>query len=277
MSILRAAAILALASIAAPALAETPAPLNGAETLSFGTQARPERTVFFTALLGIQSKPAYFGSDELTLGPQFKGSVGFVNFAGVNIGQPRFEDDPYERPQGFGARASFRFIGARESGDYDELDGLDDIDPTLELGLGAGYIWPNFEVYADARYGIGGSDAWVGELGANYVARPTDRLSLRIGPRFLYGSENYTDTYFGISDEEAARSQFGAYDPEGGLVSAGVEMIATYRLGERWWLEGGAKWERYQGDAADSPIVQNGSEEATEVRIGIRRAFVLEF
>ncbi len=100
-------------------------------------------------------------------------------------------------------------------------------------------------------------------------------MVLRIGPRLVYGSNEYADTYFGITPEESAASGLDAYDPGAGLTSAGFEAVATYQLTERWWLEGGAKWKQFKGDAANSPIVENGSNDYTEFRIGFRRLFTL--
>lgn len=253
------------------------APVAGAEHLTFGTQNRPGRAIYFSAALGAQVSPEYFGSDEMEFGPSFRGGLAYFNFLGVDFGETDFAADPYSRGSGFGLGLSFRFIQARDSDDYDELDGLDDIDPTLEIGGAFGYVWPNVEAIADLRYGFGGSDAWVGELRANYVTRPTDRLSIRIGPRLLFGSDNYVDTYFGVSEAESARSGLDAFDPDAGLVSAGVEAIATYQLADRWWVEGAVKWQHFEDDAGDSPIVRQGSSDYTRVRIGIRRAFVLRF
>jgi MipA family protein len=255
--------------------AADPSPLS--PDLSFGRGNRPDRAILFSLFLGAESSPAYFGSDEYEVGPSFRAGVAQLRFGAIDYGTSELRNDPRRRPQGFGYGLSFRYVGKRDSGEYDEIDGLDDIDPTLEVGFAAGYAWSSFEAIADARYGFGGSNAWVGELRANYVARPADRLAIRVGPRLLFGSENYTDTYFGISAEESERSGLEAFDPDGGLVSAGLEAVATYRLADTWWLEGGVKWMHFQGDAADSPIVESDASGAPEIRIGIRRAFAIRF
>ena len=57
----------------------------------------------------------------------------------------------------------------------------------------------------------------------------------------------------------------------------GLEAIATYQLGDEWWLEGRARWERLQGDAADSPIVEQGQDDMLTFSIGFRRALSLDF
>lgn len=259
-----------------PVWAQDAAPASEAD-LSFGSKNDGPRGLWFTALLGVQSGSAFFGSDEIETGATFSPSPIYLGTRRFSLGDPEFLDDPRERDLGFGLRGSFRFIGGRDAEEYDALEGLDDIDPTLEVGLGLAYTMPFAEAFADVRYGLGGSDGWVGELGADFIARPNDRLALRAGPRLLYGSDNYVDTYFGVSPDEGLSSGLSSYDPDSGLVSAGVEFTATYRLGDRWWLEGGARYDRFQDDAADSPIVQDGSDENTSVHIGLRRAFVLDF
>lgn len=251
---------------------------DDAPTGTLSTQGTARR-VIFSVLLGAENRPAYFGSDETVVRPVLRPSLLSLNYGPLNLGDEAdaFDDDPNDRPLGFGVGGSLRYVDERTDEDYDELDGLDDVDGSLELGLIAGYVWPNAEVFGIARYGVTGHNGWVGELGANYVANPADGFVLRVGPRATFGSDNYNDTYFGITPSEAAASDFEAYDPDSGLVSSGLEVIASYQLGERWWLEGRARWEQYQDQAADSPIVEQGSEEATTVSIGVRRAFVLDF
>ncbi|MEE4120786.1 MAG: MipA/OmpV family protein [Paracoccaceae bacterium] len=252
--------------------AEVPSVADG--TLS--TQGRDRRLVF-TVLLGAQTRPVYFGANETEVAPLFRPNVLAFDFGRIDLGDGALADDPLERPLGFAFGPSFRYIGDRNADDHDELAGLEDIDATFELGAQVGYIWPSVEAFGQLRYGFGGSEAWVGELGAYYVTRPADNFALRIGPRLLFGTDDYSDTYFGVSADEAAASGLSEFDPDGGLLRAGVEVIATYRLGEQWWLEGRARWDQFQDDAADSPIVRQGARDQGTVSIGVRRAFVLEF
>jgi outer membrane scaffolding protein for murein synthesis (MipA/OmpV family) len=288
-SLAGASALLAAVAASAPAAGQQAdggdagmtAPSFGAEVPSvadgtLSTQGR-ERRFVFTALVGAQSQPSYFGADENEVVPLFRPNVLAFDFGRLEGGDGDLSDDPLERPLGFAFGPSFRFVGERTADDHDELTGLDDIDATFELGAQVGYIWPSVEAFGQLRYGFGGSEAWVGEIGAYYVTRPADNFALRIGPRFLFGTDDYTETYFGVTADEAATSGLAEYDPEGGLLRAGVEVIATYRLGEQWWLEGRARWDQFQDDAADSPIVQQGARDQGTVSIGVRRAFVLEF
>lgn len=260
---------------AAPSFSQDLVP---APDLSLDPGNRRDRTLIFTALAGVKSEPAYFGADESKLGPDIRVNVAFLNFDAFRLGEELdVPDDPNARRQGFALGGSFRFVSGRDSGDFDDIDGLDDIDPSVELGLQVGYAWPQVEAFADLRYGVVGHESWVGELGANYVTRPNDRLALRVGPRLLYAGDSYADTYFGVDTDEAAESGLGAFEAEAGLMRTGVEVIATYQLSDRWWLEGRARYDRLRGDAADSPITRAGTDDQGTVSIGVRRAFVLDF
>jgi outer membrane protein len=274
--------ILLMTAFALPASAQSmdmarPVAGSPAPSATFSGPAETRRLLAFSAVFGVQVSPPYFGSDEMDFGPSFRGGLGAIRVGPINYSGGEDSSDPYRRANGFGYGVAFRFIGPRNSDDYDELDGLDDIDATVEIGGAVGYVWPNLEALVDARYGFGGSNGWVSEARLNYVARPTDNIAIRIGPRVLWGSDNYTDTYFGVTESESEDSSFAEYDPGAGLVSAGLEAIATYRLSDSWWLEGAVKWLQFQGDAADSPIVEQGSNDWTQVRIGLRRNFTLRF
>jgi outer membrane scaffolding protein for murein synthesis (MipA/OmpV family) len=258
-----------------PSFADAPPAVEGPR---FSTQGQRERTLIFTALLGARAEPTYFGSDDTRVRPDFKVNLALLNFGALEIGRasgvPR---DPNNRRQGFGIGGSFRYVGQRDASGDDDLDGLEDVDPSVELGFQLGYAWPSVETFVDFRYGVTGHESWVTELGANYVARPMDGFMLRVGPRIFYGDEGFAETYFSVDEGEAAASGLPEYEASAGLVSAGVEVIATYRLNDRWWLEGRARYDRLQNDAADSPITRAGSADQGTVSIGVRRAFVLEF
>ncbi|MFC3613664.1 MipA/OmpV family protein [Lutimaribacter marinistellae] len=247
--------------------------------LRYGTLSTrsTDRRLIFTFLLGGESRPSYFGSGDNEGIVKFSPNLLSLNLGQLQLGDEAdaFDDDPNDFPLGLVLGASFRYIGDREAADHPELTGMQDLDAALEVGGKIGYAWPKVEAFADVRYGVTGHKSWVGELSAYYVARPADKFVLRFGPRLLFGTDRYTSTYFGVTPAEAAASAFNAYNAGGGLVSAGVEMIGTYQISDRWWLEGRARWDKLQGDAASSPIVVD--DEMLTVSLGLRRAFVLDF
>ncbi|QFT99312.1 MltA-interacting protein MipA [Roseovarius sp. THAF8] len=207
----------------------------------------------FAAGIGGNYQPEYFGSDDYDAGV-----TGGFKFGHLRIGRLEFGDpDPNAVDLGWRPRGSLRLIGKRDSSDHVELTGLRDVDFSVEIGGGVGYTAENFQAFADVRYGVIGHESWVGELGADAIFRPSEDWTVTVGPRALWGSDDYASTYFGVTPAEATLSAFPAYTPGSGLVSAGIEVGAQYELSRNWYLDGTLAWNRYVGDAADSPIVQD--------------------
>lgn len=278
-----AAAVAAAASMAGTAAADGPAgsiadPVVAIAPGEAAPEPRPEQGRFglgVTLRGGLAVSPDYFGADSYQVGPDVN-----VSFHYLRLGQRLFgsEDFDAER-QGLGLRGSFRFVEDRESADFGPLTGLGDVDASVEAGLGVGYYGTRFNAFADLRYGVIGHESFVAELGADAVFRPGDDWRITAGPRALWGSGDYTSTYFGVTPAESAASggRLGAFDPDGGLVSAGIEVGATYRINDRWGVEGAVTWDRLVGDAGDSPITARGDEDQFGVRIGVTRRVTLNF
>lgn len=176
---------------------------------------------------------------------------------------------------GFGLRGGFRFIPERDSADFNELAGLDGIDPAFEIGAGLFRITERTRVYGEVRKGFGGHDGWVGEAGFDLLARPSDRLVLAAGPRVYLGDDTFMRTYFGVTPAEAARSSFSAYRPGAGLVAAGIELNANRYFAENWSILATLGWRRLHCDAADSPITRQGSPDQYRARLLVTRTFRL--
>ena len=230
-----------------------------------------------TWMIGVLSRPDYLGSSQNQALPDFRLNFNYFDFLGLNFGDPAIEDDPFALPPGLVPRLSLRTVSTRDDSNGLEFVPLNDIDAAIEIGVGAKYVWEDFELIGDFRYGVTGHESWVGEFRAYYIAEPADRFVMRIGPRVVYGSEKFNQTYFGITPAEAAASGFPAYNPGSGPVTYGLEVIANYRTGKRTWLEVGARYDRFQGDVANSPIIDLGSDTQAEFRVGLRRALSLRF
>ncbi len=228
----------------------------------------------FSFGLGAQSKSAYFGSDELEFGSSGTFRFDFLRLPnGFTLGTNR----SVGYKSGFGLQGAARFIGKRDVSDHSELRGLDDVDTTLELGMGVGYEQEFYRVYGNVRYGFFGHEAFVGEIGADAIVRPADGWTLRAGPRLDFGDDDFADTYFGVSPANAAASRFGAYDPDGGLISAGLEFNALYQFNPRWAVQGTVSWDRLLNDAADSPITQAGDDDQFKVKVVLIRRVAIDF
>ena len=223
--------------------------------------------------LGPQSAPEYFGSSENRVGVTGSFAVQELNFGPLSTG-----GSVGGTPEGFGYGGSFRFIGARDAADYPELTGLADIDAAVELGGRVSYSTDIAEIYGALRYGVTGHSSLVGELGGDVIARPTDQVTLRLGPRLFFADGDYAQTYFGVTaDEAAANRRAGgtlvAYDAGGGFLSRGVEASAAYAFNDDWGVKGTVRYDEYVNDAGASPIVRQGSDTATTVSLVVTRRF----
>jgi outer membrane protein len=207
--------------------------------------------------LGVMAKPRYPGSDEVIAVPFPIIAVGKFFIPG--IGQVIDGDERIKR---FSIYPSFNFNGRRDSSDSNELEGLDDVDWALEVGLGMAYRFDWIRGFVEVRQGFNGYSGQVADFGIDFIANPTEDLQLMVGPRAGWGSDDYMDTYFGITSSEAEDSALydQSYDAEAGFNTVGVAATASYGLTEdvTFHLRGG--WDRLIGDAGDSPIVKEGSE-----------------
>lgn len=232
-----------------------------------------ERTFNFALGGGVSDAPEYPGSDSYSAGPALNLTFGALKWGGLSVGNGigAVPDN------GLSLRGAFRVIGSRSVLDNPELAGLRDIDTTVELGLGVTYRETNWLAFAEARRGFGGHEGISGTIGADFIMRPNDRLTINAGPRLNLGNRRYASTYFGVTADEALTSSFAAFDAEGGVLGAGVEISANYELNEKWALSGALAYEKLVNDAGDSPITQLGSDDQWTLRIGLSRAFTLRF
>jgi outer membrane scaffolding protein for murein synthesis (MipA/OmpV family) len=215
--------------------------------------------------LGPQYAPGYFGADEPVLGVDGTFSVERFRFGPISTGgEPR---------DGMTYRGSIRYIDGRSADDFDELEGLADVDPTLELGGSIGYRLRNLRGYVAVRYGVVGHQAVVADLGADYTIGLGPHVTISAGPRALWGDDRYARTYFGVSPDEAGVSAFEAFDAKAGFVSAGLNFEATYAVNDDWAIVGTITYDRLLGDAADSPITVSDDQLSTTIAVSRRFTF----
>lgn len=222
---------------------------------------------------GVQAAPAFPGGDELEIGPLF---TGFARREGTPI--------PFRTPDdGFGIAIVktdliefgplLQFQGERDDADVGAAVG--DVDFTVEAG---GFVnlklGPNFRLRVEAQKGIGGHEALVGTLAADFAFRSGIDTLFTIGPRLRVNDDDYADAYFGISPAVAAATGLPAYDPDGGVRAVGAVAGITHQLSRSVGVYAYAGYDRLIGDAADSPIVQQfGSEDQFSAGIALFLSF----
>ncbi len=223
---------------------------------------------------GLRFSPKYPGADELGLGP-----LPFFDIR--DAGDPLTFESPDEGA-GFGLLSddsafnigpAVNFQGKRDEDDVGANVG--NVGFTVEAGAFAEYyVMPNLRLRAEGRRGIGGHDAFVGDITADFIIRDRDTYVFSIGPRARWGEGKYQRAYFGVDPATAAATGLAPYRPGGGFHAAGVAAGLTYMIGSNWGLHGFAGYDRLIGDAADSPIVRTfGSRNQFSAGAGLFYSF----
>ncbi|MFC4819008.1 MipA/OmpV family protein [Dokdonella ginsengisoli] len=211
---------------------------------------------------GAVSMPEYPGSDEqkTRLLPVVTAKYGRFLIGGETqgLGMNLIEEENWRA----GLFASFDLSEIREeSDDRERLHGLGDVDGTARVGAFASYTWGWLTASGRIGTDVGGNElGTIATLGLSARWNPTSRLTLTAGPQLTWASEEYMQTVFGISPAQAQRSGLPRYQAGGGVSSVGLRLGAHYRIGEHWGVGITATTARLQGDAKDSPIVRDKTQ-----------------
>ena len=173
---------------------------------------------------------------------------------------------------------SFDFNGQRKASDSSDLTGTNTIDWALELGLGAGYRYDWLRGFVELRQGINGHQGQVADFGIDFITNPIDRLEVIFGPRASWASDDYMETYFGVTAAEAAApgSILSAFSADSGFKTVGLAARANYAWNEKTTFHLQSGWDRFVGDAEMSPIVKAGSEDQFSIGVGISYRFAFD-
>jgi outer membrane protein len=174
---------------------------------------------------------------------------------------------------GFSFSPSFRVIEERDDDDFSDLAGLGDVDLAVELGGEVAYRYGMFRALAAVRHGFGGHHGIVGRFGVDAVMHPIDRLTMSLGPRLFFASDDYLNTYLGVTPAQSASSGLPVYELDNWIRGVGAEADFKYRLTPRWSVVGEAGYERLVFDAADSPVTARGSKNQFAAALGLSYRF----
>jgi outer membrane scaffolding protein for murein synthesis (MipA/OmpV family) len=155
-----------------------------------------------------------------------------------------------------------RFRPGRDQDDNRALYGLGDVGATVEGGVLATLGEGPVRLRLEAAQGLngGGHRGFQARGDLTYGMRLGSSVLLAGGPSLTFADREFTQSYFGITADQARRSGYRAYDAKAGLKDAGFGVTATYLLGRGFALTGIAEVKRLLGDAADSPIVRDETQ-----------------
>lgn len=247
---------------------------------SAAAQDRPtpamERPVLMTVGLWTLGARPFPGSDDLDA--EFKPIVSFrapnerdwLVLPSDNGGPPLFKSDNFR----FGP--SINIVGERKEGDSEILKGLGSVDTAYEIGAFAEF-WPLdwLRTRIEVRRGFEGHEGVVVNLASDAVWDVSDQLRVTIGPRLTFADDEYMQTYYGVSSQQAVSSGLKKFDAGRGLETASIAASMRYKWNEHWATLGYAEVGQLIGDAEKSPIVDRGSD--TTVTVGAALTYTFTF
>ncbi|TFI56873.1 MipA/OmpV family protein [Sphingomonas parva] len=248
-----AGALLPLVALASPAPAQQQSSSTAAADRDDQGEAKPPRR--WRVGLGVQAVPSFPGSDSVSLRP-------LVDVARARGDEPfEFEapDEsfgfPIVRGGGFEVGPALNIEGSRKPGKLGAA--LPKVSTTFEAGAFVSWqLGESFRLRAEGRKGLGGHDGWVGNVGADYVARNGDAWLFSIGPRVTLSDRTFNRAYFGVTPADAAVTGLAAFDPNGGVQAIGGTAGLLFQLSPSWGVYSYAKYDRLVSDAGRSPVVR---------------------
>ncbi|MDW6024089.1 MipA/OmpV family protein [Mesorhizobium sp. BAC0120] len=170
-----------------------------------------------------------------------------------------------------------RIVLSRDSGDSDDLEGLDPIEVGVEVG-GFAEFYPTdwLRLRGELRRGFNAHDGVVGDINIDAFRDVTPEVRLSGGPRLSFASAEYFDAYYGVDAAEATASGLSPYSPGGGLKSYGVGGAVDWKTTEKLTTSLFAEYSRLTGPAADSSLVrERGSP--NQYLLGVSATYRFDF
>ncbi|WP_178969011.1 MipA/OmpV family protein [Neptunomonas phycophila] len=152
----------------------------------------------------------------------------------------------------------------RKEDNADLLEGLGDIDTTIEPKIYAAYrlgrLTSKLTLSTDA--GGDGHDGTTLDFDLNYFMTLSQSSFFIPSISVTYGNDNFMQSYFGITTEQAASSagNLPEFEAEAGIKSASANLVFVKYLSKKWTFIGVAQFKSIMGDAKDSPLVQEDSQ-----------------
>jgi len=152
-----------------------------------------------------------------------------------------------------------------------ELQGLGDIDLSVELGGAVDYDFGPLTLSAGLRKGIGGHGALVGDASVSYTKvfkTPGPPIALILTPNIKFGEASLTQTYYGITAEQALASGLPEYKTNGGIYSVGLNALSFIPTSKDSAFILFASARELTGPAAKSPLLMQRGD-STQGAVGL--------
>lgn len=218
--------------------------------------------------LGVLVGPEFPGADEYRVmpAPSFAIERGGYSLRsdGPGVAADLFPGDTIS----LGPRIAY--AGGRSDVEDGVVDRMADVDGGLDLGLEGDVTFPlslsPTPVFATGFAEInqevaGGHGGLTGSIGAG-VSSIFERFNIGFTTAVNFASDDYMDSFFGVSSEDSTATGLPQYNPDGGLVSVSNTLRVTVPFLDVWSVTALGSYEHYLGDASDSPVVSERGNDA---------------
>ena len=212
--------------------------------------------------LGARARPAYEGADSK------RGDViPYLRLYGEHLfartTQGILEGGIRLNPVGgvvFGAQLAYEEGRITDESAFLKAHNFEDIDASASVGVHAEADWKigPMPLNALARYRLN-TDS---DLGAQVDLRLTAGIFSRWGVnagvfgQLTWSDAEATQNYFGLTPQQSSRTGLPAYNAGAGLRNVTLGILGTVDLSKHWLVLWGLNARRLEGDARNSPIVQ---------------------
>ena len=210
---------------------------------------------------GIGFKPDYEGSEDYEAVPvpfanvQFDNGM-FIKLLGLNLRANLIPSTMWRLGPVYNYRAE------RDDVDNSAVDDMKKVSDANELGIFGGLDIHNWFVSLEFMADVGEAhDGWYSKLKGGYNWIISNSWALSMGASMTYADDDYMDTYFGVTADDARRSGLDRYSADSGIKDVGLDLGVNWIINQNWSTMGLASFTRLVDDADDdSPVVDEGDE-----------------
>ena len=215
--------------------------------------------------LSAQYRPEYAGADRrvVKLTPAIFLRYGRFTITNASGFVTRRSDDVVRglgvdmiQGERLSVKLSLRFDRGRREEASQDLSGMGDIPATIRARLAANWRLPG-PWRAGASWSVdalGRGGGYLGEVSLGWEQRVAPSTNLSMGLSLALAGDRYMQTWYGVSEEQSARTGRPVYEPRAGVRDVTASINLRQDLGPEWTLLAGLGASRQLGPAASSPL-----------------------
>lgn len=152
------------------------------------------------------------------------------------------------------------WTSGRSEDDNERLEGLGDVDGTIEAGGFVSYRQKPLRFRLEARQDVdSGHEGALVELSGG-TTLPFEKPVVFVALGATWASDDYMDSFFGIDAQQSAASGLQRHKADAGIKDISLALTSGYPMTNRWRLGCKIEYARLLGDAADSPVVDSRNQ-----------------